>query len=79
MPRYYFDLKFDGEEPSRDEEGMELKDAEAAQIEATRTLYDFSREIIHSKKHLQTLTVIVRDVNGTVLSAEINFQHKRLH
>jgi hypothetical protein len=64
--RYYFDLKF-----------MELVDAGAAQVEAARTLCDFSGEVIRSRKPLHTLTVIVRDEGGPVLSAEISFRNPR--
>ena len=77
--RYYFDLKFDGEEPSCDEEGMELRDGEAAEIEAARTLCDYSGEIIRSRRQLHTLKVIVRDKGGPVLSAEIKFKTLRPH
>jgi hypothetical protein len=76
MP-YYFDLKFDGEDPTGDEEGMDLEDAEAAQVEAVRTLCDFSGEVIRSRKQLSTLAVIVRDEGGPVLSAEINLKNLR--
>jgi hypothetical protein len=79
MPRYYFDLKFDGEEPSLDEEGMELPELEIAQIEASRTLCDFSREIIGRGRQLTSLSVIVRDDRGPALSAQISFKNLRPH
>ena len=34
MPAYYFDLKFDGEEPTRDEEGDDLPDLIEVQVVA---------------------------------------------
>ena len=43
MQRFFFDLQFDDEKPSEDEEGTLLPDVEAAQLEATRSLSDFSR------------------------------------
>jgi hypothetical protein len=49
MPRYYFDLKFDGEKSSYDKEGTALRDTEAAQLEAARSLSEFSREIETAK------------------------------
>ena len=68
--RFYFDLKLDSEEPSEDEEGLEL---EAAQFEAAQLLFDLSRETIRFKKQLQVRTVIVRDQHGPLFKAEINF------
>jgi hypothetical protein len=58
---------------------MELADAEAAEIEAARTLCDFSGEIIRSRRQLHTLKVVVRDEGGPVLSAEITFKNLRPH
>jgi hypothetical protein len=67
--RFYFDLKLDAEEPSEDEEGLELEDAEAAQFEAARLLFDLSRETIRFKKQLQVRAVIVRKPAWTVIQS----------
>jgi hypothetical protein len=53
---------------------MELADIEAAEVEAAYSLGDFAHEAIRSKKHLSKLEIIVRDDDGVVLNAEINFQ-----
>jgi hypothetical protein len=79
MRRYYFDLKFEGQNASHDEEGMQLPHVEAAQTEAARTLCDFARAMMKGKQHLTTLAVIVRDDDGLVLKADINFKIMRLH
>ena len=50
MPRFFFDLKFDGESPTDDEEGLVLPDLEAAQVEASLALTDLSREMVSSGK-----------------------------
>jgi hypothetical protein len=79
MQRYYFDLKFNGESPSHDEEGTILKNQEAAQLEATRSLCDFSKDILDSEMRLRNVAVIVRDDTGPVLEAVLNFYFKRLN
>ena len=77
--RFYFDLKFDAEEPSSDEQGTDLEDVEAAQIEAARTLCDFSRELIGRGRNPKALAVIIRDEGGPILEARLSFQLKRLN
>ena len=79
MPRYYFDLKFDGESPSHDEEGTILADIPAAEIEAVRALCDFTKEIVRSDQDLTFLAIIIRDDTGPVLEAVLNFEMKRLN
>ena len=79
MPRFFFDLKFDGESPTHDEEGLVMSDLEAAQIEATRALTDLSREMVQSGKLTNSFAVIVRDDNGPALQATLNFEMKRLN
>lgn len=79
MPRFFFDLKFDGESPTHDEEGLVMSDLEAAQIEARRALTDLSREIVQSGKLTNSLAVIVRDDSGPALQATLNFEMKRLN
>jgi hypothetical protein len=79
MPRYYFDLKFDAESPSHDEEGTMLADIPAAEIEAVRALCDFTKEAVSSEQDLTSLAIIVRDVTGPVFEAVLNFEMKRLN
>jgi hypothetical protein len=79
MRRYFFDLKFEGQEASGDEEGTVLLDMTAAQIEASRTLCDFAKEIIGRGRDLRSLAVIVRDEDGPVLEAHLDFKIKRLN
>jgi hypothetical protein len=49
MPRYYFDIR-DGNGVSLDEEGMELRDMQAVQEEAARSLADMARDEVRSVK-----------------------------
>jgi hypothetical protein len=78
MQRFFFDLQFDDEKPSEDEEGTLLPDVDAAQLEAARSLSDFSRAIVDDKERLQKLTIHVRDDSGPVLVAVLRFEIKRL-
>jgi hypothetical protein len=78
MQRFFFDLQFDDEKPSEDEEGTLLPDVEAAQLEAARSLSDFSRAIVDDKERLLKLTIHVRDDSGPVLVAVLRFEIKRL-
>lgn len=79
MPRFFFDLKFDGESPTDDEEGLVLPDLEAAQVEASLALTDLSREMVSSGKPTNSLAVIIRDDTGPVLQATLNYEMKRLN
>ena len=79
MKRFYFDLECDGEEPTHDEDGDVLPDLDAAQVEAAGALRDFSRELLRGGKPRNSLAVIVRDDNGPVLRATLNFEIKRLN
>jgi hypothetical protein len=78
MPRFFFDLQYDGEPPTRDEEGAMLNDMDEAQIEAAASLTDLSREMIRSGKATNSLAVTVRDTEGPVLQARLNFEAKRV-
>jgi hypothetical protein len=74
MQRFFFDLQFDDEKPSEDEEGTLLPDVEAAQLEAARSLSDFSRAIVDDKELLRKLTIHVRDDSGPVMVAVLRFE-----
>jgi hypothetical protein len=78
MQRFFFDLQFDDEKPSEDEEGTLLPDVEAAQLEAARSLSDFSRNIVDSKRPLGKLTIHARNDSGPVLAAVLPFEIVRL-
>jgi hypothetical protein len=79
MRRFFFDLKYDGESPTDDEEGIVLPDLASAQVEATRALTDLSKEMVLSGRSTNSLAVIVRDDTGPVLQATLNFELKRLN
>ena len=79
VPRFFFDLKFDGERPTDDEEGLVMPDLQAAQVEASRALTDLSREMVLSGKITNSLAVIIRDDAGPILQATLNFEMKRLN
>ena len=78
MQRFFFDLQFDDEKPSEDDEGTLLPDVEAAQLEAARSLSGFSRAIVDSKQPLGKLTIHVRNDSGPVLAAVLRFEIIRL-
>ncbi|MBR1157100.1 DUF6894 family protein [Bradyrhizobium sp. JYMT SZCCT0428] len=79
MTRFFFDLKFDGESPSTDEEGIVMPGLDEARMEATRSLTDLSKEMVLSGKLTNSLAVIIRDDSGPVLQATLNFEMKRLN
>ena len=65
MPRYYFDVH-DGERFTRDEDGLELDDIDAARREATQTLSDISGDGLPDVDRRE-FVVGVRDGEGTYL------------
>jgi len=79
MRLYFFDLKFDGESPTDDEEGVVMPHLESAQVEASLALADLSKEMVLSGKPANSLAVIVRDDTGPVLQATLSFEMKRLN
>lgn len=79
MIRYFFDLKFDGEDATHDEEGTLHPDLEMAQVEATCALSDLSRELVQSGRDANSLAVIIRDGDGPLMQATLHFAMKRLN
>ena len=79
MPRFFFDLKRNGDSATQDEEGLTLLDVAAAQIEAAKSLADFAKEVIGRTFIQDRLTVVVRDDSGPLLEAALTFQASRLH
>ena len=77
MPRYFFDLD-DGEGASRDGEGTELPDLDAAQIEATDTLTAIGRERFRGREG-GAVRIEVRSEDGrTLLRVELTYEAKSL-
>jgi hypothetical protein len=75
MPRYYFDIR-DNDELAVDEEGLDLPNLQAVQIEAARSLVDMARHAVWDKAETllgHRLAVEVRDDNGSVLQAKFTF------
>jgi hypothetical protein len=48
MPRYYFDLR-EGDRLAVDEEGIELPDPQAVQLEAARSLADVAKNTAYTE------------------------------
>jgi hypothetical protein len=68
MKRYFFDMQ-DGDNFCPDEEGLELPDIEAAQVEAARSLADMVRDKISSQPFC-LMAIQVRDNDGPVIEAK---------
>jgi hypothetical protein len=62
MPRFYFDVRQDGD-LTPDEEGEELPDADAAEQEAALAAIHLVKELLHGPQ--ASLAVEVRDEQGT--------------
>ena len=76
MPRYFFDLT-DGGEFARDDEGLELPDRQAVQVEAARSLADIAKHAIWSKAETiqdHRMAIELRDEHGPVLKAKFSFE-----
>lgn len=74
MTRYYFDL-VDDDGLFPDEEGLELADFRAAQVEAAKSLADMARDATYesgssSKRHM---AIAVRDDAGPVMHVGFEF------
>ncbi|MBR0869007.1 hypothetical protein JQ633_01455 [Bradyrhizobium tropiciagri] len=75
MPRYYFDLR-DRNGTATDEEGMDLRDLEAAQNEAARSLGGMARDAVASTNGNGTehMEIAVRDGEGPVMVVRFSFE-----
>ena len=72
MPPYYFDLR-DGDELAVDEEGAEMANLPAVQMEAARSLVDMAGHATWTKADSvfgHPMAVEVRDENGLVLQGK---------
>jgi hypothetical protein len=67
MPLYYFDIR-DGDVLYPDEEGLELADQRAAEVEAAQSLAGLAREIPAAEEH-HRLAIEVRTKRGAVFQA----------
>ena len=73
MAVYYFDLR-EGGTFVVDEEGTELRDVEAAQAEAARSLSGIAWDAMRSAgAQAQEMTIEVRDVYGPVMDVKFVF------
>lgn len=78
MPRYYFDL-MDADGLVMDDEGREMKDLHAVQIEAARSLVDMARDSLMetTAPSVEQLSIRVRDDEGLVLNLGFKFEVER--
>jgi uncharacterized protein DUF6894 len=73
MGRYYFDLR-DSEGLTIDEEGLELRDVQAAQDEAALSLADAARDSLgRSDGALNQMTIEVRTDAGAFMRVSFSF------
>jgi len=70
--RYYFDIR-DGEALCTDEEGMELRDQAAAEIEAANSLADVARDLSPRDERYRR-AIEVRTSAGPVFQAAFIFE-----
>jgi hypothetical protein len=78
MPRYYFDLK-DRNGLFPDEEGLDLRDLDAAQEEAAQSLSEMVRDAARTptRDPIQRMAVEVRDETGPVMHVRFSFEIER--
>ncbi|KRR26446.1 hypothetical protein CQ14_02840 [Bradyrhizobium lablabi] len=78
MALYYFDLR-DGDVLAVDEEGMELRDMQAVQEEAARSMADAARDAVLSQSagSFAHMSVEVRDDDGPVMRVRFSFDIDR--
>ncbi|MBR0827228.1 hypothetical protein JQ596_16995 [Bradyrhizobium manausense] len=79
MTLYFFDMR-DGADLFPDEEGLELPNLKAVQIEAARALGSMTKQTLWTKAKSQLghqMAVEVRDAVGPVLQASFTFEIER--
>lgn len=75
MTRYYFDIR-DGDALYRDDEGMELEDQRAAEIEAATSLAGMAKDLSPlDERH--DMAIEVRTHAGSVFQAAFIFESAR--
>jgi uncharacterized protein DUF6894 len=77
VPRYYFDIR-DGEVLCVDEEGLDLADQKAAEIEAALSLADTAKDLGPFADG-RDLAIEVRGAEGPIFRAAFIFQVARLN
>ncbi len=75
MSHFYFDIR-DGESLLVDEEGLDLTNQRAAEIEAALSLADMAEQL-ETFASVDGLTVEVRDADGPILKA--TFVYSKVH
>ena len=75
MPRYYFDLK-DSTGTAVDEEGLDLRDLEAARSEAALSLGAMARDAVSTinGNGSDQMEIAVRDDDGPVMVVRFSFE-----
>jgi hypothetical protein len=77
MPRYYFDV-WEADGLTLDDEGIELRDIEAVQNAAVRSLADMAREAVNSRSTVgNDMAIEVRDADGPVLQVKLTLAIER--
>ncbi|SDF31822.1 hypothetical protein SAMN05216337_105125 [Bradyrhizobium brasilense] len=78
VPRYYFDLK-DSKGTAIDEDGTVLRDLDAAQNEAARTLGGMAGDSVAtvSGSGAEQMEIVVRDNDGAVMTVRFCFEISR--
>ena len=73
MTRYYFDIR-DGESFYADDQGMELEDQTAAEMEAAKSLGDMAKDF-SPLVELHRMSIEVRTTAGPVFQAAFIFEN----
>ena len=73
MTRYYFDIMEDGR-LSVDTEGTELRDAEAARVEATLALAELARDAMPGTRRKEIIMTVHDRRDGPQFTLELRFR-----
>jgi hypothetical protein len=76
MPRYYFDIR-DGDDLYSDEEGLDLPDLRAAEVEAARSLAHMARDKLPTAADRHQMAIEVRTPDGPLFRAAFIFEISR--
>jgi hypothetical protein len=77
MPRYYFDV-WEADGLTLDDEGTELRDVDAVENAAVRSLADMAREAVNSRSTVgHDIAIEVRDADGLVLQVKLTLAIER--
>ena len=67
MPRFFFHVRFDHLNQSRDELGLDFPDAEAARAEAVRAAKDIRDKFVAQGQDLRDYAIEVENVSGELV------------